>query len=755
MTTRVYIPNLRGLGSKTIEPGIMRRNVPALAVSRASISNSRRLALLGAFAGSAVVLRLLGYQASKDSFVVYGLWIVAALLYRALLTRVRRPATANTLQAVAYCADISFLTAMYTVIGGGWWYGAVFHAFIVTFAFASLPRRQATIVTSYAVAAFIALIGGEAFGVIATGNYLGLPSIAGNYGFAATAGMLGVGIIVGSAVVQHTFVRIMRRSQERYRLLLQTAPDFIATIDRAHVIRAANESAQLFVATHGVDAVGQELGRFVHPDDRPALIDCMESAWGGQSRQLELRLLPGDPNGDDGERWMIGTFNPLREEGRITALLFVARDITQRKRDEEALRRSQEELRQSQKLEAVGRLAGGVAHDFNNVLTLISAYSEFLIQGVETGTARRDDVQEIRDAAARASALTNQLLAFSRKQVMQPRMVSLNSVVQGMEKMLGRLLATNITIETKLDSGLELVHADPGQLEQVLLNLCVNARDAMPRGGVLTIETRNVAVADVPVAAPPHGTRIPATYVALTVRDTGEGMDEETRSRVFEPFFTTKPTGQGTGLGLSTAYGIVAQSGGNVTVASERGSGSSFTIFLPAAEVGDDLPPELDAATPREAPHGTETVLVVEDGGALREAIVRILAQNGYTVLSATDGEDGMAVASSHDGPIHLLLTDVVMPVFGGRELARRFIDSRPEARVLFMSGYMAEEVLRDGLRPPVVGFLAKPFRPDQLAWKVRDVLDARASPTARDVHRAPPPDGALSVGQRRDGLPV
>jgi signal transduction histidine kinase/ActR/RegA family two-component response regulator len=447
--------------------------------------------------------------------------------------------------------------------------------------------------------------------------------------------------------------------------------------------------------------------------------------------------------------------NAIREEERITGVLVVAREITARKRNEETVRRTEEATRQAQKMEAIGRLAGGVAHDFNNLLTVIGTYCELLKQGVADGNARKADVDEIYNATVRAAALTNQLLTFSRKQVHQPRLINLNEIVAGMEEMLRRLIDTGIRIETQSFPNLSTLRADPAQMEQVLLNLAVNARDAMPNGGVLRIET-DEAFLDAAYAAD-HAGVTAGCYVLLSVSDTGSGMDDDTQQRIFEPFFTTKGPGEGTGLGLATVYGIVQQSGGHIQVESEVGRGTTFRIYFPVASGNGALPPRAarrltplsveSAATVASQPLGIdvalraapgETVLLVEDGEALREVLERVLAELGYAVCVAKDGEDALAVSASHAGPIHLLVTDVVMPNMGGRELALELWKSRPETRVLFMSGYTEDAILHQGLRRATVGFIGKPFRPDFLASKVRDMLDAgdaaRPSPTTRAV---------------------
>jgi len=372
-------------------------------------------------------------------------------------------------------------------------------------------------------------------------------------------------------------------------------------------------------------------------------------------------------------------------------------------------------------MEAVGRLAGGVAHDFNNLLTAIFGYSDLLAEELPADHPGREDLQEIRTAASRASALTRQLLAFSRQQVLQPIVLNLNDVVENIEKMLHRLLGEDVALEAHLAKDLGNVKADSGQLEQVMMNLAVNARDAMPTGGKLTIETANT---DLDASyAEQHQPVIPGSYVMLAVSDTGTGMDEVTKTRAFEPFFTTKEPGQGTGLGLATVYGIVKQSGGYVWVYSEPGEGTAFKIYLPRV----DAPVEPVGRTPEPAVSvvGTETVLVAEDDELLRPLARELLGKLGYRVLEAKDSAEALAVARAHKGDIHLLVSDVVMPGGGGFQLAQQLVTERPRLKVLYMSGYTDEAVVRHGLLERGLNYLQKPFTPAVLARRVRDVLDA------------------------------
>jgi len=387
-------------------------------------------------------------------------------------------------------------------------------------------------------------------------------------------------------------------------------------------------------------------------------------------------------------------------------------DITERKRLEE-------QLLQAQKMESVGRLAGGVAHDFNNLLTVINGYCDLMLEGMETTDPLKDQLDEVRGAGQRAAALTQQLLAFSRRQVMRPQVLDLNGFLRETERLLQRLIGEDIQLVTVLDAALGKVKADPGQINQVILNLAVNARDAMPGGGRLTIETANVDIG-VEGAAAQAGWRA-GRYVRLSVSDTGAGMDAETREHLFEPFFTTKPAGQGTGLGLSSVYGIVQQSNGWISVYSEPGKGTQFHVYLPRLENdGEAAAGPVENAAPA---LGTETILVTEDQDNVRRLVSRMLRGFGYHVLEAANGGEALAVSSSHAEPIHLLITDVVMPEMSGRELGAELMRRRPEMRALYMSGYTGNVIARHGLLEEDVAFIQKPFTAESLAAKVRDTL--------------------------------
>jgi CheY-like chemotaxis protein len=371
-------------------------------------------------------------------------------------------------------------------------------------------------------------------------------------------------------------------------------------------------------------------------------------------------------------------------------------------------------------MDAMGRLAGGIAHDFNNILTAIVGYADLLGASLDGADPRAADVEEIRRVAERAASLTRRLLDFSRRQVIEPRVVAPGELIAGMHGMLRRLIGENIDVSTGVVEALWAVKADPAQLEHVLVNLVVNARDAMPSGGALAIETANVTLSPDDPRRPAEAP--PGDYAMISVRDTGVGFSEESKAHLFEPFFTTKPPGEGTGLGLATCYGIVRQSGGFIAIASERGRGTTASVFLPRT---DEAPqPAADAPGARDA-GGTETVLVAEDDPTVRAMAVRVLRDRGYTPLEATDGDEALRVLLRHPGGVDLLLTDVVMPNRGGRDLARHVAELRPGVRILYVSGYLHDEELEAG-----AAFLQKPFSAAALVSKVRETLDA--APPAR-----------------------
>ncbi|MGQ9699417.1 MAG: PAS domain S-box protein, partial [Armatimonadota bacterium] len=410
------------------------------------------------------------------------------------------------------------------------------------------------------------------------------------------------------------------------------------------------------------------------------------------------------------------TISSVRDQsGNVLNYVAVKRDITERVALEE-------KLRQSQKMEAVGRLAGGVAHDFNNLLTAISGYSDLLARKMDPDDPLCGYVREIRKAADRASSLTNQLLAFSRRQVMQPKIINLNTTVADMAQMLRRLIGEHIELKTVFGENLWCVKADPSHMEQVVMNLVVNARDAMPDGGRLIIETANVYLDK--EYAQHHQPVQPGRYVMLAISDTGCGMDAETLAHAFEPFYTTKEKGKGTGLGLATVYGIVKQSGGYIWVYSEPGKGTTFRVYLPAVDGEPNVPEEVSYRSPDLA--GDETVLLVEDEDAVRSLLKGVLASYGYTVLDASNGSEALDVAAKYQGPIHVVVTDVVMPEMGGRALTEKLVQQRPDVKVVFMSGYTGDAIAHHGVLDEGVEFLQKPFPLEAVAAKIRSVMSGQ-----------------------------
>ena len=501
----------------------------------------------------------------------------------------------------------------------------------------------------------------------------------------------------------------LRASEAFLRSITDLVPSRIAYVDREQRYRFVNgryegwfgRRREDIVGKHAKDVLGGSLYEKVQP--------YIQAVLSGTEVRYELDTGVGE----GAPRHLSIAYVPhFGEHGEILGFFGSIEDITERKRLEE-------QLRQSQKMEAVGVLAGGVAHDFNNLLTVINGYSRLVLDQLDPNDPLRRNIEEVAHAGARAASLTQQLLAFSRKQMLQPKVLDLNASVAGLETMLRRLIEERIELRIDLDPRLARVKADPAQVEQIVMNLVVNARDAMPEGGRLTIETRNVRL-----NANDFGGQArvePGDYVMLAVSDTGRGMDAETKSRIFEPFFTTKGVGRGTGLGLSTTYGIVAQSGGHISVETEPGRGAKFKIYLPAiGEVAQAMQP---ASPTAEARAGTETVLLVEDEPALRRMVRQALSQRGYAVLEATDGENALQVSERHQGTIHLLLTDVVMPRLGGPELAERLMQRRPEMTVLYISGYAETDIASQNLPGARAEFLQKPFATDDLLRRVGKLL--------------------------------
>lgn len=503
----------------------------------------------------------------------------------------------------------------------------------------------------------------------------------------------------------------LRAAEERFRQLAENIQQvFWMTDPRTHEVLYVSPAYETIWGrtVQSLYASPRAWIETVHPEDRQRIVEAASrQAEGGYDETYRI-VRP-----DGSLRWIQDRAFPVRNaDGAVYRIAGTATDITER-------RELEEQLRQSQKMESVGRLAGGIAHDFNNLLTVINGTADLVLSDLPKTHELRRDIEEIRLAGDRAATLTRQLLALSRQQILQPEVLKLSAVVGRMQGMLRRMIGEDVDLVFTLPNGSGNIEADPGQIEQVILNLAVNARDAMPEGGTLTIEVCDVHLdAGDPTSLP---SARPGPHVALIVRDTGSGMDDATRQRIFEPFFTTRPPGKGTGLGLSTVYGIVEQSGGSISVSSKPGRGTTFMIYFP--RVARAPSPARPAPGPAGVPLGTETILLVEDESRLRALVMRILSAEGYTVLEAGSGEEALSVAASHAGPVDLLLTDVVMPGMNGRELAARLSATRPDTRVLFMSGYTDDAILRHGVLDDASQFIGKPYTPRELKERVRAVL--------------------------------
>ena len=500
-----------------------------------------------------------------------------------------------------------------------------------------------------------------------------------------------------------------------------TTPDLIAR----HVMDSLHEGCQVIDFDHVYLYVNETAASQAHSTPEKlhgrTMMECFPGiedtpVFEALRRCLSLRTrerMENELTFPDGSKgWFELRLIPVPEGACILSL-----DITDSKRTAIALANVEEQFRHAQKMEAVGRLAGGVAHDFNNLLSVVLSYACLVIDELTPEDPVRADVEEIKRAGERGAELTRQLLVFSRRQILEPRIVDLNELIASTEKMLRRLIDAEVALVVTADPALGRVRCDPGQIEQVIMNLVVNARDAMQPGGTLTIETQNVEL-DGAYAAQHWGVT-PGRYAMFAVSDTGKGMDKETREHIFEPFFTTKGQGRGTGLGLSTVFGIVQQSGGHIWVYSEPGQGSTFKVYLPRTDevrVRTSAPPAVRA-------EGRETVLLVDDEDALRAVACEVLRRKGYRVLEAHDGEHALAVSQGHPGRIDLLVTDVVMPRMSGAELAVRLVEARPDTRVLFMSGYTGEAIVHHHVIADGAVLLQKPLTPDSLLQKVREVL--------------------------------
>lgn len=528
----------------------------------------------------------------------------------------------------------------------------------------------------------------------------------------------GAAIIASDITERKHAEEALQKSEERYREIVENANDIIYTHDLEGRFLSLNKAGEQITGYTRTEVLNMNIADIVAPEHiEKARRMIATKLNGNEITPYNLEVIS-----KDGHRVLLEiNSRPIYENDGVACIQGIARDITERKRAADALRRTEEQLRQAQKLEAVGRLAGGIAHDFNNLLTIITGYSDLVLRRMEQIDPQREKILEVKKAAHRAADLTHQLLAFSRKQVLQPKVIDINLITSNLSKMLERLIGEDIELSLNLKPGIWHIFADPGQIEQVLMNLVVNARDAMPQGGKIIIETQNVRIDE--RYAQVREVVKPGQYIMLAVSDTGIGMSPETQRHIFEPFFTTKEVGKGTGLGLSTVYGIIKQSDGYIWVYSEIDKGSTFKIYLPRTSADIDALKQVDKHN--ETSHGTETILLAEDEAGVRTLARSILEEQGYQVLEAADGEEAIDVCRQHDGYIHLLLTDVVMPKMNVQELVDQIKLLMPRTKVLYMSGYTNDAIIHHGVLDPDTNFLEKPFTADDLLERVREILDS------------------------------
>jgi len=509
----------------------------------------------------------------------------------------------------------------------------------------------------------------------------------------------------------------LRASEERFRSFVENANDIVFSLSPGGAFVYVSPNVQELLGYSVRELEGREFQSLVHPEDLPACLTALERVMAGDKISgIEYRVR--HRNGD--WHWHMTNAAPVRNaEGQLIGL-GIARDITGLKADAAERAVLQDQLVQLQKIESVGRLAGGVAHDFNNMLQVILGHVELAMERNAAGQSARDDLLEIRKAAERSSGLTRQLLAFARKQTVAPKILDLNDTIHGMLQMLRRLIGENIDLSWRPGRGLGPVRMDPSQIDQILANLCVNARDAVAGAGAIAIETTGESFTPEHCAA--HPAHLPGDYIRLSVSDNGCGMDKEVLGKLFEPFFTTKPVGEGTGLGLSTVYGIVRQNHGFIDVASKPGQGTTFHVYLPRHS---EAPPQA-APAPARAPAGTarETILLVEDDPAILAISRTMLERLAYRVIGARSPDAALQLARDHAGPIHLLMTDVVMPGMNGHDLAARLLDPHPHIKRLYMSGYTADVIAHHGILDDGIHFIQKPFTLAELEAKVRETLD-------------------------------
>jgi PAS domain S-box-containing protein len=525
--------------------------------------------------------------------------------------------------------------------------------------------------------------------------------------------------------------------QARFRALIEKSADLTGVVTADGKITYVTPAVQRIFGREASELIGHSALDIVHPDDRSRVAEMMAELLKDPAKVMtfDFRAV----HSDGSFRRLEATGTNMLADPAVQGLVGNFRDITERKQAEEALKRTEEQLRQARKMEAIGSLAGGVAHDFNNLLSVILSYATMLAGDLTPADPMRADLEEIRAAGERAAALTRQLLAFSRQQILSPKTLNLNEVVSGMERMVRRLVGDHIEVIVNAAPSLGKVTVDPGQIEQVIMNLAVNARDAMPRGGKMTFETANVDLEDRTRAEELAVTL--GSYVVLSIADTGVGMDEATKRRIYEPFFTTKERGKGTGLGLATVFGIVKQSGGGIAAQSEPGVGTTFRVYLPRIGMGAAVEWRPSQPPPRGTVRGTETILLVEDEERVRSLARTILRRNGYQVLEAQSGGDALLICEQYIASIDLLLSDVVMPRMSGRQLAERLRTVRPNMKVLFMSGYTDTSIVNRGVLDPGIAFLQKPLTPETLTRKIREVLDTPPSLPKIQAQRSRPPN--------------
>jgi PAS domain S-box-containing protein len=526
-------------------------------------------------------------------------------------------------------------------------------------------------------------------------------------------GAIGVSLDVTERIAAE---QVVIRSERRLQTMIDAEPACVKLVSREGLLLDMNRAGLAMIGAKDIaEVIGRPIIGLVHSDDHIRYQQMHAAACSGSPATGEFRIV-----GVDGvERWVDSHAVPFdaSRDGRepSPAVLSVSSDITDRKLLED-------QLRQSQKIEAIGLLAGGIAHDFNNLLTAIGGYTDLVFDTLDERDERREDLREVAKATQRAAAMTRQLLAFSRRQILQSTVIDVNEMVIDIQRLLRRTIPENIELDLEIGPTVNAVRADRGQLEQVAVNLAINAGDAMPQGGRLRIITDTVDVDD--AWARRHPPMPVGQYVRLSVSDTGIGMSPETQARIFEPFFTTKERGEGTGLGLATVYGIVKQSGGFIWVDSKPGRGTTFSVLLPSVREPVDQP--VSAAPVDDTPTGSQTILLAEDDAAVRRLARNVLANQGYTVLDARDGDEALAIAQKYRGPIHLLITDVVMPGMGGRDLAIRLATERPKIRVLYTSGYTENVMMRAGFQHGLL-LLDKPFLPADLLLKVKQLLATAA----------------------------